>query len=202
MVLERLTKSSQRRRGSPASVEDEVEDRSSLASSAFHSPTLVPEQVSLSHQLSMWVPLPVVMLLAGRAVALELEFKRSYMRRRGQSTKAQKAALRELWPRYGITTITHGSSRVLDCERLFGRAAPLLLDVGFGAQTAPRAKTLCEKDPLLLLERSFKYSQLQAWATQRWRSRDRSRSATSWGARCTCRGSARRPTIVPRMKRI
>ncbi|KAJ8611373.1 hypothetical protein CTAYLR_006483 [Chrysophaeum taylorii] len=59
----------------------------------------------------------------------------SYLRRRGQATKAQKRALRELWPTYGIdlATRSHVNARApLNCTRTFGRDAPLILDVGHG----------------------------------------------------------------------
>lgn len=53
---------------------------------------------------------------------------RSYMRREGRLTTAQARALRELWPRYGID---HPGGE-LDAEALFGRKAPLTLEIGFG----------------------------------------------------------------------
>lgn len=60
--------------------------------------------------------------------------KRSYMRRRGHRTKAQKRALREMWPRYGVDLPRTAPSerRRLDTALIFGRDAPLILDVGHG----------------------------------------------------------------------
>ena len=72
---------------------------------------------------------------------------RTYLRNRGNVTPAQRAALRELWPTYGVE-LRYGD--VFDVEACFGRAekrgagvhtsgagdedddAPLILDVGFG----------------------------------------------------------------------
>lgn len=54
---------------------------------------------------------------------------RSYRRRQGQVTRAQRRALRELWPRYGLTT-AHGHTLALDAA--FGRDAPTALEIGFG----------------------------------------------------------------------
>lgn len=51
-------------------------------------------------------------------------FKRSYLRRRGQATKAQKRALRELWPKYGLD---------LKEELAAVGERPVILDVGFGS---------------------------------------------------------------------
>jgi tRNA (guanine-N7-)-methyltransferase len=48
--------------------------------------------------------------------------------RKGRLTGAQARALEELWPVFGIEP---GTSR-LDTERLFGREAPLVVEIGFG----------------------------------------------------------------------
>jgi tRNA (guanine-N7-)-methyltransferase len=53
---------------------------------------------------------------------------RSYVLRKGRLTPAQARALEELWPRYGIDP---GEGHI-EAHRLFGRAAPLLVEVGFG----------------------------------------------------------------------
>lgn len=52
---------------------------------------------------------------------------RSYVRRQGRMLPAQKQALAELWPDYGI--IGEGA---LDLDVLFGRRAPCHLEIGFG----------------------------------------------------------------------
>jgi tRNA (guanine-N7-)-methyltransferase len=43
-------------------------------------------------------------------------------------TDAQRRALERLWPRYGITL----GDAPLDPDSVFGRAAPVILDIGFG----------------------------------------------------------------------
>jgi tRNA (guanine-N7-)-methyltransferase len=60
---------------------------------------------------------------------------RSYVRREGRMTRAQRRALHELWPRYGVDA--HGG--LLQLERLFGRCAPVYLEIGFG-----NGEALCE----------------------------------------------------------
>jgi tRNA (guanine-N7-)-methyltransferase len=53
---------------------------------------------------------------------------RSFVVRAGRMTAAQERAWTELWPRYGVET---GDAR-LDLPAMFGRAAPLTLEIGFG----------------------------------------------------------------------
>lgn len=53
---------------------------------------------------------------------------RSFVKRVGRMTPAQGRALRELWPEYGIEF----SEELLNFESLFGRAAPRVLEIGFG----------------------------------------------------------------------
>jgi tRNA (guanine-N7-)-methyltransferase len=53
---------------------------------------------------------------------------RSYVLRQGRMTDAQRRALASLWPRYGVAL---GDDR-LDLVALFGRAAPVVLEIGFG----------------------------------------------------------------------
>lgn len=53
---------------------------------------------------------------------------RSYVLRQGRLTPAQKRALEDLWPRFGIEPET----APLDCAALFGRQAPVMVEVGFG----------------------------------------------------------------------
>lgn len=53
---------------------------------------------------------------------------RSYVLRQGRMTAAQARAYEELLPRYGIPF----SRTPLDLERVFGRAAPKILEIGFG----------------------------------------------------------------------
>lgn len=53
---------------------------------------------------------------------------RSYVLRTGRITRAQKRALDTLLPRFGIAY----SPEPLDFDRVFGRRAPRLLEIGFG----------------------------------------------------------------------
>ncbi len=53
---------------------------------------------------------------------------RSFVRRPGRTTAAQKKALTELMPRFGIDF----QEALLDLESVFGRRGPRLLDIGFG----------------------------------------------------------------------
>jgi len=60
---------------------------------------------------------------------------RSYVRRERRITKAQRRALHELWPRYGIDL----AQEPLDFAALFGHRAPVMLEIGFG-----NGEALCE----------------------------------------------------------
>lgn len=53
---------------------------------------------------------------------------RSFVRRAGRITPAQERALKELWPRYGIEP----AAAPLDFAAIFGRRAPVVLEIGFG----------------------------------------------------------------------
>src|SRR5262245_27339760 len=53
---------------------------------------------------------------------------RSYVLRQGRLTAAQARAHAELMPRYGIPY----TGEPLDLDRVFGRAAPAVLEIGFG----------------------------------------------------------------------
>lgn len=53
---------------------------------------------------------------------------RSFVLREGRMTEAQRRALDTLWPRYGITL----SEAPLVPSAMFARAAPLVLEIGFG----------------------------------------------------------------------
>jgi tRNA (guanine-N7-)-methyltransferase len=53
---------------------------------------------------------------------------RSFVRRPGRATNAQRRALTDLWPRFGVDA----QDGPLDLTALFGRAAPRVLDIGFG----------------------------------------------------------------------
>jgi tRNA (guanine-N7-)-methyltransferase len=53
---------------------------------------------------------------------------RSYVRREGRMTEAQRRALAELLPRYGI----EAGEDLIDFATVFGRRAPVVLEIGFG----------------------------------------------------------------------
>jgi tRNA (guanine-N7-)-methyltransferase len=78
-----------------------------------------------------------VALSVGRAI-------RSYVLRQGRTTPAQKRALEELLPKYGIAF----SSSLLSQENIFHRKAPLVLEIGsgMGETTAEIAKAHPEAD--------------------------------------------------------
>jgi len=59
---------------------------------------------------------------------LPLRHIRSFVRREGRITVAQQRALATLWPRFGVTP----GSAALDLDFIFGRAAPRILEIGFG----------------------------------------------------------------------
>lgn len=56
---------------------------------------------------------------------------RSFVRREGRITPAQRHALEALWPRYGLD-----AGSLLDPVAVFGRRAPLTLEIGFGNGSA------------------------------------------------------------------
>ena len=53
---------------------------------------------------------------------------RSFVRRAGRITPSQQRALDKLWPSYGIDF----TGQPLDLQRVFGRTAPVVLEIGFG----------------------------------------------------------------------
>jgi tRNA (guanine-N7-)-methyltransferase len=57
---------------------------------------------------------------------------RSFVVRAGRATVAQQRALVELWPTYGVEF----TNQLLDLDRLFGRTAPRMIEIGFGAGEA------------------------------------------------------------------
>lgn len=66
---------------------------------------------------------------------------RSYVRREGRITAAQRRALEELWPRFGLAS----DSPRLDFAAVFGRPAPVILEIGFGNGESLRA--MAASDP-------------------------------------------------------
>lgn len=73
---------------------------------------------------------------------------RSFVLRQGRVSNAQRRALEQLLPRYGVPF----AARTLDLDSLFGRAAPKILEIGFGMgeTTAAIAKAHPENDYLAL----------------------------------------------------
>ena len=69
---------------------------------------------------------------------------RSYVLRQGRISPAQERALDELLPRYGIAF----AGRPIDAELVFGRSAPLVLEIGsgMGETTAAIAQARPETD--------------------------------------------------------
>jgi tRNA (guanine-N7-)-methyltransferase len=59
---------------------------------------------------------------------MHLRQVRSYVRRQARFTPGQKQALSDHWPRYGLEL----NAQVLDFKQIFGREAPILLEIGFG----------------------------------------------------------------------
>ncbi len=53
---------------------------------------------------------------------------RSFVKRTGRMTKSQSRALDELWPAFGVDV----ADAELSFETLFGRDAPVVLEIGFG----------------------------------------------------------------------
>lgn len=53
---------------------------------------------------------------------------RSFVRREGRMTPRQHVALESLWPRFGVENL----GNELDFVSLFGREAPVILEIGFG----------------------------------------------------------------------
>lgn len=66
---------------------------------------------------------------------------KSFVRREGRMTRAQQRAFATLWKQFGVDL----SFSSLDVEKLFGRYAPLTLEIGFGDGEALLA--LCEAHP-------------------------------------------------------
>lgn len=53
---------------------------------------------------------------------------RSFVRREGRMTDAQKSALERLWPRFGLDA----PAKPFDLAQVFGRKAPVVFEIGFG----------------------------------------------------------------------
>ncbi|HEX7188608.1 MAG TPA: tRNA (guanosine(46)-N7)-methyltransferase TrmB [Actinomycetes bacterium] len=71
---------------------------------------------------------------------------RTYKQRSGRLTLRQEDALSRLWPRLGVAV----DGRPLDLRELFGRSAPVVLEIGFGMgeSTAEMAAAQPDRDVL------------------------------------------------------
>lgn len=80
------------------------------------------------------------------AVTASKRLIRSFVRREGRMTRAQEQALENLWPQYGLEF----SSTTLIPAAVFGRRAPLTLDIGpgMGLTTASLAAAYPQRDYL------------------------------------------------------
>jgi tRNA (guanine-N7-)-methyltransferase len=84
--------------------------------------------------------------VSGRAVGVAGEAVRTYKRRAGRVTPGQADALTRLWPTYGVTV----DGQPLDLDALFGRSAPVVLEIGFGMGEATAAMAEAQPDRDLL----------------------------------------------------
>jgi len=66
---------------------------------------------------------------------------RSFVRRQGRLTKGQQLALDQYWPEMGVEF----QPEPLDLTRLFGRDAPVVLEIGFGMGTS--LVTMAQNNP-------------------------------------------------------
>ena len=67
---------------------------------------------------------------------------RSYVRRTGRLTPGQAKALSDLWSKYGVDS----ADEPLDFRAIFGRVAPLTVDIGFGNGDSLIAKAADQPD--------------------------------------------------------
>lgn len=71
----------------------------------------------------------------------------SFVRRAGRLTRGQARALEELWPQYGIApALPDAPMATLDLDRIFGRSAPRVLEIGFGNGAALVAQAQASPD--------------------------------------------------------
>jgi tRNA (guanine-N7-)-methyltransferase len=76
--------------------------------------------------------------------AAQVRRVRSFVRREGRMTAGQQRALEGLWPRFGISA----GGGLVDFQTVFGRDAPVTLEVGFGngESLAWQAERMPERD--------------------------------------------------------
>ena len=74
---------------------------------------------------------------------------RSYVLRQGRMTAGQVRAFEEHWPKYGIEY----EQKQIDLDRLFGRVAPRVLDIGIGTgDTTLKIADACPENDYLGIE--------------------------------------------------
>lgn len=67
---------------------------------------------------------------------------RTYVHRRGRMTPLRREALRDLWPRFGLDLpVGEGA---IDLASVFGRRAPVALEIGFGMGEATLAAAVAD----------------------------------------------------------
>lgn len=67
---------------------------------------------------------------------------KSFVRREGRITQGQQRAFQQSWARFGLDI---SPNETIDPEQLFGRRAPLILEIGFG--DGDSLATLCATNP-------------------------------------------------------
>ncbi|HWG27367.1 tRNA (guanosine(46)-N7)-methyltransferase TrmB [Actinospica sp.] len=87
---------------------------------------------------------PSVALAEATASAPPSRHIRTFKPRRGRITVAQNNAIDRLWPRWGLEIPAEGEE--LDLARLFGRTAPLQLEIGCGMGDAVVAMASAKPD--------------------------------------------------------
>jgi tRNA (guanine-N7-)-methyltransferase len=70
---------------------------------------------------------------------------RTFHPRRGRTSSRHADAYTELWPRLGLT-VADGDRTPLDLGVLFGRSAPVVLEIGFGMGDATAAMAAADPD--------------------------------------------------------
>src|SRR3954469_17282544 len=70
---------------------------------------------------------------------------RTFHPRRGRMSSRHHDAHEALWPAYGIT-VTDGDRDPLDLPVLFGRSAPVVLEIGFGMGDLTAAMAAADPD--------------------------------------------------------
>jgi tRNA (guanine-N7-)-methyltransferase len=73
----------------------------------------------------------------------EVRTVRSFVRREGRMTTSQKRALEELWPAFGIEA---PAARLPPLPQVFGRVAPVVMEIGFGNGDHLLARAQAERD--------------------------------------------------------